>query len=238
MNGYLDMHQHVIYGVDDGPQTLEESMAMLAADRADGITHVVATSHAMPSMERFPTERYIRHLNKLNQISADKGLGVTIYGGCEVFYTEVAARLLIAGELPTLAGSRYALIEFDPTSTFDAIVTALRRLTNNGLIPVIAHCERYEALVKHPRESVALRESFRVRLQVNASTIIGRVPRPVRKFRDLLLDEGVLDYIATDAHNTAARKPNLGEAYRAIEKRYGAERADKLTRTNQNELFA
>ncbi len=237
MEGFLDLHQHIVFGVDDGPGTLEEAARMLEAARAGGVTRIVGTSHALPSMERFPLERYYRHLRALNVLSMERGLGVRVYDGCEVFYSDAAVRKLCEGELPTLARSRFVLVEFDPTSRFEAIAEAVRRLGNAGFIPILAHCERYAALVKNPSATLALRWKLRMRIQLNASAIIQRRPRAVRRFCDLLLDEGGADYIATDAHNLTTRPPHLRQAYDQLAKRYGRERAWLLTGGNQGEVL-
>lgn len=219
MAGLIDVHQHIIYGIDDGPRTLDDSLRMMMANRENDVFDVVATSHALPAMEPFPLERYFRHLNKLNQISDEQGIGVRLYSGCEVFYSDVAVRQLLEQRLPTLANSRFTLIEFDPTSTLDVIEGAIRRLTNAGFIPIIAHCERYDAMVRSPEETVALRHRLRMRLQINAATVISRQPRRVRVFCERLMNEGALDYIASDAHGHGSRPPNLQQAYRTLSKK-------------------
>ena len=233
----IDLHQHVIYGVDDGPRTVEASIRMLEMARDEGVRAIFATSHATPSLEPFPAETYVRRIRRLNQMSYERGLGVTLYPGCEVFWSDVALRKLCEGRLPTLGGTRFALIEFDPTDSLPRITDALRQAANAGLIPVLAHCERYPALLKRPEALLQLRRQLRMRLQLNTATVTGRCPRPMRRLRDALLKADLLDYLATDAHDVGARAPRMREARAWIAARYGEERAERLTAGNQRELL-
>ena len=99
--GFVDIHQHVVYGVDDGPRSAEESLEMLRLAQRDGVTHIIATSHAYPAMEPFPAERYLRHLGVLRQACRDEGIAVSISAGCEIFYSDVAIRQLQERRNPT-----------------------------------------------------------------------------------------------------------------------------------------
>lgn len=237
MNGFLDIHHHIVYGVDDGPQTVEASMGMLRMALEDGISHIVATSHAMPAFRPFPLERYRRHLERLNLLCGEQGLDIVLYEGCEIFYSPTAVRQLDEGLLPTLAGSRYVLVEFDPTDTARRIADGARQMANAGYIPVIAHVERYQDLVKHSDWLAQMRAQLPIRIQMNASTVVGRPPRAVRKFRDRLLDGEWVDYVATDAHNTSSRQADMRGAFEELKRRYGAPRAALLTGKNQDEIF-
>ena len=238
MHSAIDLHEHLIYGVDDGARTLEDSLRMLQAAQEDGIGWIVGTSHAYPSLQPFPLERYTRHLAAVNQLSRERQLGVSVYEGCEIFYSPIALRQLEAGALPTLAGSRFTLIEFDPTLSTDGLIDALRQVANAGFVPVIAHVERYDALFRDIDALLDARQQFPLRIQMNCDTIAQKCPRPVRKFRDALLREDAVDYVASDAHDTKRRPTRMLDAYRALEKQYGVQRARRLTGDNQMELFA
>lgn len=236
MPGFVDIHQHVVYGIDDGPATLEESLHLLELDCKQGIRYVIATSHAYPAMHPFPLEVYFRRLNELNQTCRRAGLPVFVYPGCEIFYSEVALRHLEQRRLPTMANSRFVLLEFDPTFTMEVIEEAVRAVANIGLIPVVAHCERYDAFIRDPHMGAALRDRYPMRLQMNCSTVLRRLPRSLRKMRDYLLEEEAIDYIATDAHNGVDRFPRMQEAFQELSRLYGEAYALSVTGGNQSEL--
>ena len=138
--GFVDIHQHVVYGVDDGPRSAEESLEMLRLAQRDGVTHIIATSHAYPAMEPFPAERYLRHLGVLRQACRDEGIAVSISAGCEIFYSDVAIRQLQERRIPTLADTSCVLVEFDPLTPWEGILDAVRKLSNRGYRTVVAHC--------------------------------------------------------------------------------------------------
>ena len=236
MPSFVDIHQHVVYGVDDGPATLAESIRLLERDCEQGIRHVIATSHAYPAMHPFPYECYYRRLSELNQVCRTRNLPVYIYPGCEVFYSREAIRHLEERRLPTLARSRFVLLEFDPTSAMEGIESGVRETANIGLIPVVAHCERYDAFIRDPQAGAELRARYPMRLQMNCATILRRLPHPLRKARDFLLRQGVIDYIATDAHNATERPPRMMDAYRQLVATYGQRYADHATSGNGYEM--
>ena len=238
MNGLTDIHAHVVYGVDDGPRTLEESVALLEAACRDGIRRLIATSHAYPAMHAFPRERYFRHLREINYECREKrGMDIQLFSGCEIFYSDVAVEQLRQRKLPTLAGTACVLVEFDPTSSVQAVTDAVRRLANAGYLPVIAHCERYDAFRRNLGLFEALRSEFRVLFQMNAATVVEKAPWDLRRFREHVLSHGLIDLIATDAHNTSDRPPLLGEARELLAKQYGEEAARRWTGENQQAIF-
>lgn len=225
----LDIHQHIVYGMDDGAQTKEDSLQMLRQAQKDGITSIVGTSHAIPAMKPFRRERYDRHLNELNELCLTQNIPVTVYEGCEIFFGDGAIRQLDAGVLPTLAGTRMVLVEFDPLTRAEGILQALRQLGNAGYLPVVAHVERYHALVRQPDALLEAAEQFPIRIQVNCDTFLHCRSFSVRRFCNRLLHYDAVDFLATDAHDVDGRRANMTEAYQIIAKRFSEEKARELT---------
>ena len=232
MSGFIDIHSHILYGMDDGPKTLAQSVDMLCAAKANGIDHIIATSHAMPHRYPFPFEQYYRCLDELNQQNKSLRIGVTLYKGCELFYSDVALRHLEEKRVPTLAGSRFVLVEFAVDASLHTIQDGLSQIASLGYIPVLAHCERYGVLMKKKQTLIAMREDIPMRLQVNASTIVQKHFFAPSIFK--VLDH--VDYIATDAHNLTTRGYYLREAYEVIRQRIGEQKAMALLR-NPREIF-
>lgn len=234
---FVDVHHHLVYGIDDGPRELEDSLDMLRLAQSQNVSHIVATSHAYAGMQAFPLERYVRHLNQVRQAARENGIDITIFSGCEIFYSEAAVRLVGEGQIPTLAGTNVVLVEFDPTSSFDQISEAVRKFSNRRYQVIVAHCERYDALYGRIDEIREMAEAFPVHFQMNASTIVSRLPWKARRFRDEMLSEGLIFCVGSDAHNCQSRRIRLKEAYQTLGEEYGKPFAVRLLARNVVELL-
>ncbi len=240
---YIDIHHHLIHGMDDGARTFDETRRMLLAAQKDGISRIIATPHAEPGLQPFLRERYAGHLKMARDWCAARKMPIAIYEGCEILYTESAARLLREGAIPTLAGGQFVLVEFFPADPFKRIQAAVREIGNAGYIPILAHAERYACLGKVDR-LLSLREKYQVRVQINAQSVLRRT-RFLEKMQyysferqiQTIIGKGLCDYIATDAHNLQERRCRMRAAYAAIAQRYGAGIAHKLCRENALEVL-
>ena len=206
----------------------------LAAVR-DGITHVVTTPHVMPGITPFNLALYREHLTALQSWCRDQGQGLRLYPGAEIFYTPMTVQYLNEGRVPTMNGTAHVLVEFDPDERYEQIRKACTEITAHGYIPILAHTERYTALVRHPKAALALREELGLAYQVNCNTIIQHSAFSIQhlrtsRFIKALLKEGALDHIATDAHNVTTRPVRMKEAIAALE-RQGAEAAEIMQRS-------
>ena len=226
---YTDIHCHVIWGVDDGAETEEETRKLLRDAAADGIDRIIVTSHVTPGVYRFPEDVFQRHFARAEEYIRQEGLGITLYQGAELLYTEMTPRLLQEGQARTLAGSRYALIEFSPTDSWDHISGALQKVYRAGFVPVIAHMERYPA-VKTLDQVKELKKKYQALVQINARTLTRKIPLLRRKFFDGLFREELADFIATDTHAMPGRETCMREGMEAIAAKYGEETARRLIR--------
>lgn len=227
MSGFIDMHHHLVYGVDDGAQTLEQAMEMARAAAADGSQIVVGTSHVSPGVRHWDGGRYEERRAELNARCLEEGLDLVILPGAEILYTDATSRFLRERRINTLAGTDFVLVEFMPDVRYEALHDALRSILGAGYLPVAAHVERYACLA-NPRRCEALKRELGVLLQMNCSTAIGGRgflrDRQARK----LLDAGLIDAVASDAHHPQRRPTRMREAHAALAERYGAREADRL----------
>ena len=158
--------------------------------------------------------------------------------GAEILYTDMTCRLLSEGRVPTLAGTEYVLVEFMPGVRYDALYKALEGILRAGFLPVVAHVERYACLASSPRRAAMLKDELEgVFFQMNSSTILGGRGF----FSDLhtrrLLDESLIDIVASDAHNLRERPTRLHEAYQKLREDYDDIYAANLTGMSRNEEF-
>lgn len=229
MSGFVDIHEHVIYGMDDGPRDYETMGAMLKAAYECGITTIIATPHATPGVELFDNATYQNHIEEARQYCAQANLPITLYTGAEIFYTRHTVRFLNEGKIPTLAGTRYVLIEFVPIVRYEMIVEAVSALLDDGYIPILAHIERYRCLMREPKKAFLLKRSYEVHFQVNCGTILSKNDFFTRRCLKKLFAEKHISFIATDGHNATSRTPHMREAFESLVIIYGRDYAENLT---------
>lgn len=233
VSSLCDIHHHIVWGIDsDGPKTMEDSKAMALAAVRDGITHIVTTPHVMPGIAPFDGERFRQRLAALQSWCRDQGLPLRLYPGAEIFYTPMTVQYLNEGRVPTMNGTAHVLVEFDPGERYEQIRKACAELTAHGYIPILAHTERYTALVRHPKAALVLREELGLAFQVNCGTVIAPKGFWQQRFIKTLLKEGALDMVATDAHNMSTRPVRMKEAIAALE-RYGTNAATILQHSSE-----
>lgn len=233
---FIDLHHHLVHGVDDGARDFEGTCRLLERAREEGIRHLIATPHMTPGQEQFPMEKFLAHLDMARAYVQEKGLPLSLYAGAELLYTRETPRLLQEGKALTLAQSRFVLVEFSPDDPLTHLREAARRISGVGLIPVFAHIERYECLHKW-QHILELRQQYQVRCQVNARTLIRKQGFFKRRQMDQLLARGLVDYIATDAHDMPHRGACIREAYDHLAAVWGEEYARRLTFDNAREIL-
>lgn len=224
----IDIHHHLIYGVDDGSPDLESSVAMAHCAAEEGITHIVCTPHAndeFPYKAALIEERFAELKDKL------KGL-VELSLACDFHLT--ADNVLEAAMHPlrySIDGKGYLLIEFPSYVIPPSMNEAMFRLQSAGYTLIVTHPERYPAVLRQPE---LLSEWMRhgCLVQVTASSLYGRWGKAEEAFANELLERNWVHFIATDAHHPVYRAPHLKRAYEYITERCGEETARRLCETN------
>ena len=216
--------------MDDGAQSPEEMHAMLQRAAKEGIARIVATPHVTPGIERFDREQYDLALEKARAYCAENDVGIEVFGGAEILYTDHTCRFLEDGRIPTMAGTQHVLVEFSPDIRYAQLRDALSGLLRYGYYPIIAHTERYMCLLKHPLRLVELRREFDICYQVNCSTIIQPRNFATKRFLKKIMDWDLLDVIATDSHHAkGSRTANMYDAWLTLKDRFGSSYANELT---------
>jgi len=236
--GFADIHQHLVYGVDDGPNTFRKTCAMLQMAKQNQVNRIIATPHVVPGVQDFDRDSFMKKLERTRSFCEHLELGIEIFPGAEIFYTEQTCKFLLEDRVPTLAGTGYVLVEFSPDVSYQQVQAAVENLSRDGYIPVIAHVERYRCVVSKPRSAYELKERFNVRYQVNCSTVIHGKGVLVNRFCKKLLSDGLIDAVATDAHNVDTRPIRMMEAYKVLEDQCGAAYAERLTGLDGGLVFS
>lgn len=230
---FIDIHSHILHGVDDGSKDIEMSIGLLETMKNEGITDVIATPHFDANNENIEeyNEKVSFALSELKD--AVKGLELPeIHLGCEVYYFRGIGKSYGIKNL-TLAGSKYLLLELPYRPIDEHIVKDLISLRDTiGVVPILAHVERYVKMRGFKR-IIKLIESGVVKTQINAISLLdSKYNRVIKK----LFNKGLVSFIATDTHSPDKRPPALAPALAQIEFIYGKEFKEKLLK-NSNELY-
>lgn len=232
----IDLHCHLLPGLDDGPASLEESLALARALVADGITHVVATPHVYPG--RYANKRSsiaAEHLRFVQALAVAKiPLAVSFAG--EVRLTPEVLDWLAEGELPFLAGPaavtgdarKAVLLEMPDGQVPLGADRFCNLLLNQGITPVIAHPERNRGVMEK-LDRIRPFVDAGCQLQLTAASVIGEFGSKAHVTALQLLDQGWVNVVATDAHNLRGRAPRLQAAHAWLAEHYGPAVARQLT---------
>ena len=232
----IDIHTHVVYGVDDGSRSLEMSQEMLRRAAEGGVTGICCTSHARPGHRAFPVREYLDRLEALRQFILSEGLDLQLFHGCEIMYTSEAARAVREGWVPSLAGKDTVLLEFMPETPWGMIQHGIREMSNAGFRVLVAHVERYDCLREEFSWLAEMRDMGCL-LQMNADTVLRSRGLMGDRWAKKALKAGLIDVVASDMHNLTSRKSNLPEARQALKRDYGEETARRLTEENPRRIL-
>ena len=220
----IDIHAHILPGVDDGARDLKESIALAVSAASQGIRAVIATPHFS---RRGDPDEY-RQLLKSVQTEIWKSCpDFQLYLGQELYYHEDLGDRLLSGQALTLADSSYILVEFDPAAPFSRMSRGIRNLCGLGYIPVLAHAERYGCL----RESGMLERlrEMGALFQVNYESLTGRwYDRDVFWCRKQIREHRI-HFLSTDMHQMDHRPPEIKRALDWLDKNVDAEYKKSLT---------
>ena len=236
MNQCVDIHCHILPGVDDGSQTPEETKAMLQKAWDEGIQIMVATPHYHKQRGKNDIELIKKQLLLTRKLAKEVNPKIQICLGMEIYYGEDVPELLKEGRVVSIRKSRYILVEFSPGDEFQYILNAVRKLQMSGHTVIIAHIERYNCLRKDISNVEYLRE-MGAYLQVNTGSITGSYGRSVKKFLREVLKAHLVQLVGTDAHGSERRTPKMQEAYKEVVKRCGEEYADQIFGQNAKKVL-
>lgn len=207
----IDLHCHILPGLDDGSESFEESLAMAAMAAGHGIRHIAATPHCVTGTARDVTEG----VAMLQELLLEEHIPVRLYPGMEIFGTYDTARLLRERKLLTLNGSRYPLIEFAFHTDGEEETDILQSVIDAGFTPLVAHPERYDC-IRHMPELVNRWKKMGCLFQVNRGSLLGRYGYSIQQMGMALVRRGFATVVATDAHSPAVRTPRARDVYELL----------------------
>ena len=202
----VDIHSHILPGLDDGARSIEEAvnMARIAVD--SGIYHMAATSHG--NYYPYSIEQYMDSFGFLQETLAEQGIPLKLYSGMEIFVDDRAIKLLKGRKLLTLNNTDYILIEFDFEERVSNVLRWIHKIQNMGYRIVLAHPERY-IFIQNDLELAFFLEETGCVLQVNGGSLLGNFGKDCQYIAGKLMRNGIVGVLATDAHDTRYRFPDL-----------------------------
>jgi len=226
-----DIHSHILPEIDDGSESLEKSLAMIAEEISQGVKNIFCTPHyRIPYTKEKEETKQI--FNAFNEKVKEKNLPVNLYLGQEIAVDENTLSMLKSGRLLTLNDGKYALLEFSLTKKTMDVSETVHEFVVEGFKPIVAHIERYPYLTIEDAYDVK-RGGGLIQINADAATEVGKIfgGAYIKK----LIEENLVDFVASDYHY--CRKNNMKEAYHAVTKRYGEEVAEKLFFMNAEKIL-
>ena len=227
MEHLVDMHCHLLYGVDDGAKDVDEAIELLKLEKKQHVDRIILTPHYREGMFETPQAIMDEHYAKLCLLEKEMNLGIRLFLGCEYHTNIKMVADLQEKKRPSMAGSRYVLTEFSYEDSFKKIRRQIYDLIMDGWIPIIAHIERYPDMMKDFR-NIEECKSLGALVQITSGAILGKMGWKMKMNCKKLIKYDLVDFVASDAHNTKNRRPDLGECADYLEKKYGSDYAYKV----------
>ncbi|SOC38390.1 tyrosine-protein phosphatase [Ureibacillus acetophenoni] len=200
----IDIHSHILFNVDDGPGTIEQSIEMLETAANEGIRNIISTSHLYHPQYSVPAKVVKNQVKQLQNEMDQRGIPLSIHLGHEVRLNEKLVGLYESKEIYTLANSRYLLIELPSNTVPHYTKYIIRDLLSVGTTPIIAHPERNRGIAENPKrlESLIRDGAF---AQITASSLAGHFGKKVQKLSLELVTNNLVHTYGSDAHNLSTR---------------------------------
>lgn len=227
IKGIIDIHAHILPGVDDGADDWEETRWMLRCAYEQGIRTIIATPHYS---RRQDTGKLREKANRLEEEAREIAPDYRTYLGQEILYFDSLVEHLKEGHALTMAGSRHVLVEFMPEVSYKKLYQAVRTVLMAGYYPIIAHVERYRAL----RDEGQMEELAETGcwMQMNYRSLQGGIFDQNARWCRRQVQAGRIAFLGTDAHHRDYRTPEIAKSLQWLESHVREEELGNMTRGN------
>ena len=227
----LDMHAHILPGLDDGPDTIEESIELIEMAIAEGITDIIATPHAYSPRYNVSKEQVLEKIILLNNEVKKRELSINLHAGQEIRIQDFVPEKLKSGEALTLAGSKYVLLELPSSGIPAYTVQIIQSILCMGKVPIIAHPERNRAIAEKPSRLSRLVYHGAL-AQVTAGSLGGHFGKGVQKLSLQLIEANLIHAYGSDVHNATTRPALFERGLDYLDKRKLHNTVDILLENN------
>lgn len=209
---FVDIHSHILPGVDDGAATIDESLRLIEQGIEEGVGAWVLTPHVITPFTKEIDKHHLAVFDELLKAVEQREFGIELYLGSEIMFQEDVDAIRSRRTATFNENGRYFLMEF-PIAFFPSHAEEiLFKFQIAKMTPIIAHVERYAGLTQQPQKIERMVERG-ILFQVNARSLMKRSPTPLRRIAEDLIMSGAIHFVASDAHNVENRPVELREAY-------------------------
>ena len=216
----IDTHLHILPGVDDGPDTVEESLALARVLVKEGVHSAIATPHYNDEFQHRSAREIAERVAQLQQALQQHNIPLHVFAGHEVLIKPGLVDDVQRGNIATLNGGRYLLLELWNNAWIPETEQVIFELRAMGIVPIIAHPERYRAIQQDQTRLATLIQRG-VLAQITAGSLAGVQGNTARRCAEALLKRGLVHCIASDAHGLHKRKPHINEGLQCASKVLG-----------------
>ena len=223
----FDIHCHILPGVDDGSKNMDMTLDMLRIAYEEGTRNIILTPHYMLGKNKYKYDELDRRFNELKEAVYESGEfdGLNLYLGNEILYEEGVITRLREGDIHTMNGTKYILVEYNIRTPWKEILHSVDEMTQARFWPIIAHVERYHA-VEGKIDRIEELMDRGCLLQMNISSVDGGFLNENTRWCRKLVKKGYISLFGTDAHNTDSRAPYTQDFIPWIVKKCGVEDAE------------
>jgi protein-tyrosine phosphatase len=223
----IDIHLHILPGVDDGPETMEQTLTLARALVQEGVHAAIATPHYNDEFPQRSAAEIQGRIYDVQQMLDRSDIPLRLFPGHEALIKPGLVEDIQAGRIATLNGSRYLLLELWNSTWLPETERVIFELRALGIIPVLAHVERYRAIQRDPSRLNTLFQQG-VLSQLTASSLVGMQGKTTKHCAEQLLKKGLIHYIASDAHGMHRRPPGIASGVQAASRLLGRERVYQM----------
>lgn len=230
----IDLHCHILPGIDDGPQTLDKSIEMAKAAVAEGIEYVLVTPHYQNGQFINKKVDILEAMEAFQTVLNMRGIPLKLFPGQEVRITAQLLEQIDANEIQFIdEENKYVLIEFPTMSVPNFSETLFFQLAKRGITPIIVHPERNQVFMQHPDVLYQFIEKGALG-QLTAGSYLGFFGKKIQKFSTQLIEANLVHMLASDAHNITTRTFCLKKSYEKLKKEFGIEQVDEWKQTTKD----
>lgn len=233
----IDLHCHMLPGLDDGPCSLEISLEMARIAVADGITVVACTPHILPGLYHNTGAQILAATDCLRDALHRSGIALDLVCGADAHMDVHFTEKLAKREIPTLANSRYVLVEPPYHVAPIRMEQFFFQILAAGYVPILTHPERLRWIAER-YQMIERLSRYGVWMQITASSLTGTFGREPHYWAERMLAEGRIHILATDAHDTHRRPPDLSKGWEAAARRAGEDEATHMVLTRPRGVIA
>lgn len=196
-----DIHSHLLYGIDDGSKSIEESISLLKEMEYAGTTDLILTPHYV-NHSKYDCDNKSKEelLKELKKKAKEENININLYLGNEVFFSNHFLELLKDNKIRTLNNSKYLLFEFPMSNVYNNSLEIINELVSKGYVPVLAHPERYYVFQKNP-DSLEVYLQAGVLMQGNLTSLFGKYGHTPKKLLKYYLKKGWITFLGSDTHH-------------------------------------